>query len=370
MTATTDNTSVPGRFEELSPRKIILHVRHTGTYVLSRWWIILLVALLFGLGAGIYSFFKKPLYMAEATFVIDEEVTGNDKSSISLISEQLGLGAPFEAGTVFSSTTNIVELMQSRLLIERTLRSSVTVNGKNILFADFFLDSLDFRDEWMKETPYYHLNFLAPKKDEREMRFENGVMQNMYDLLTTKYITVDRKGKGTTIISVKCISTNELFSKYFLESWLKNVTEYYVETKTQRARLNVDFIQKRTDSIRNAYNGALYGRASYTDAHVNPARQTASVATEKQQTDVQLLKTSYVELVRSLESAKTTLMRDTPLIQYIDTPVLPLKITIPNLLKRFLIFFFVGGFLAVVYLVLRRTYRQIMDQPVAAETGA
>src|SRR5262249_7124256 len=152
--------------------------------------------------------------------------------------------------------------------------------------------------------------------------FENAIMANIYEVIKGTLIKINAKGQGSSIISVTCTSKHELFSKHFLEAWLNEVTQYYIDTKTQRSRINLELIQKRTDSVRTAYNGALYARATFTDAHLNPIRQTVNVSTERQQTDVQILKASYTELVQTLEVAKTNLMKDTPLIQYLDTPIL------------------------------------------------
>jgi hypothetical protein len=276
--------------------------------------------------------------------------------------EQLGLEPSADAGTFFSSVTNIVELMQSRLLIEKTLRRPVTLYGKTILYADFFLDSLEFRDKWMKSSPYYHINFSDTTKNGQEKLFESGIMRSIYEYIKGALIKIDTKGKGSSVISVTCTSKHELFSKYFLEAWLNEVTQYYIETKTLRARINLELIQKRTDSVRMAYNNALYARATFTDAHMNPIRQTVNVSTERQQTDVQILRASYTELVQTLELAKTNLMKDTPLIQYLDIPILPLKIVKPSLVKRFLLFFILGAVLAAGYFALARIYRQILEK--------
>jgi len=330
-----------------------------GRYILSKWWIILGAGILLGLAAALYSMTKKPQYIAEVTFVLDEEATQAPRSGISQLSEELGLGA--DAGGVFSSPTNIMELMQSRLLMEKTLRSTVQVEGKRVLLADFFLDSLEYREKWkMEKSPYYHIDFLKKNKDENEALYESGLIGSMCETLTKQNIKIEKKGKGTTIFAAQCISTHPLFSKYFLEELLHTVTQYYVERKTERAKLNVDFIQQRTDSVRQAYNIALYGRAEFADAFFNPSKQTPLVAREKQQTDIQILRASYVELTRSLEAAKTALMRETPLIQYLDMPVLPLKMLKSNLIKNTIVGFLLGAFLTAGILLFRKVMKAII----------
>ena len=215
-----------------------------------------------------------------------------------------------------------VELLRSRLLMEKTLRSSVMIGKKYIVLEDFFLDSLDYRDDWVILPQYKHVDFTRQGKPTDDTTlFANAILGKTYEILLRKLISVDKKGKGTSIVAVNCTSRNESFSKYFVEALMHNTEQYYVETKTQRAKINLSVISKRADSVKILYNSALYGKASFTDANVNPGRQVAVVPGESRQTDITILRAAYIDLARSIELAKTNLARDTPLFQYLDTPV-------------------------------------------------
>lgn len=349
-------------FDEFSPQKLILQIQSTGSYILSKWLFILLVGIILGVAGYVYSSSKEPTYVAEITFAMDEGAGHSARSDFSQLSEQLGMGQVLEAGGVFSSITNIIELMQSRLLVEKTLRSAVNINGKSIIFADFFLDSLHYREKWMADTSNNKLHLDVAKKNRQDSLFENNIIRNIYDLLTTKYIKVESKGKGTSIISVKCISENELFSKYFLEALIDKVISFYIDNKTQRAKLDVAFLQHRTDSIKNVFTGSLYGKAAFTDANINAVRQISTVAGDRQLADIQIQKTTYADLFKSLETAKTTLMKETPLIQYIDLPILPLKINKTAAIKVGMLFFIVGCFLTTAWFLLLKTYRHFVPK--------
>jgi cbb3-type cytochrome oxidase subunit 3 len=351
------------RFDEFSPKKLILLVHKAFRYLFSKWFIIFLVGLLLGGAYTAYCFYKKPKYTAEFTFALDDGAANSTSpnNSLSALSQQLGFESTYEAGGVFSSMTNILELMQSRFIIEKTLKRSVTPYNKQILFANFFLDSLGYRKKWMKGSPYYNIDFLKPNPTRAEEFFRNGIINNIFTFINTALIKIDKKGKSTTLISVTLTSENELFSKYFLEALIDEVSKFYVEIKTQRSKLQVNLIKRRTDSIRGAFGGALYSKAAFSDANINPVRQVAVVPVEKKQTDVQVLKETYVDLVKSLESAKTSLMQETPLFQYLDTPVLPLKSTSDNLMIKFFIFFIIGIVLTSFFLLARKFYRYLLQ---------
>ncbi len=342
-------------FDEFSPKKLIFQIRALLLYILSCWKIIFFVAFLFGLTAGLYSYLKNPTYVAEITFALDEGVSSPAKNDLSALEEEFGMVSS-TAGGVFSSVSNIVELIQSRLLIEKTLRSSVRINGKRIVFADFFLDSLDYRDKWIKG---YSLSFTGQGDSQTELK-KNAILRNIYETLTSQNLTIENKSAGSTIIAVNCTTENELFSKYFLEALLNEVTEYYTETRTQRSKINLQFLQRRADSIKREYNKTLYGRASFMDAHINTSRQIASVARDKQLTDIQILRTSYVELERSLDAAKATLLKNTPLFQFLDKPVLPLKKFNSSMIKNVLIFFLIGSFLTATFIAISKLVTSLL----------
>jgi hypothetical protein len=56
-------------------------------------------------------------------------------------------------------------------------------------------------------------------------------------------------------------STNELFSKYFTEALVKEVSDFYIDTKSKKSRENMLILERQTDSIRRELNGAITGVA-------------------------------------------------------------------------------------------------------------
>ena len=88
----------------------------------------------------------------------------------------------------------------------------------------------------------------------------------------------------------------------------------------------MDVLQRQVDSVRNALNGAIIGVANETDNvyNLNPAFNIKGAPSKKKQIDVQANTSILTNLVVQLELAKITLRKETPLIQLIDRPILPL----------------------------------------------
>lgn len=360
MSLESQNINSDRVFDEFSPKKLLFQLKSVIDYVISKWLIILLIAILCAIATYYYTILKKPTYLAVITFALDDGVAANTKSPYAKLEQEFGIELGTDAGGVFSSTSNIVELIQSRLLIEKTLKSTVTINKHKLLFADFFLDSLDYREKWTKNRPNSKINFNNNSKNPQEILFANSIINNIYELIITKYIKVEPKGAGTSILQVSCLTENQFFSKYFLEALLNQVTKYYIDTKTQRSKINLAFLQKKTDSVQVEYFNAMYGRASFSDAHLNPSKQVGVVTKDKQQTDVQILKNSYAELVKSLEAAKNNLNQETPLFQFLDIPVLPLKTFNANAIKNSFMVFIISIIIMAMSLFIKKVFQKLI----------
>ena len=109
-------------------------------------------------------------------------------------------------------------------------------------------------------------------------------------------------------------------------------------------------LERQTDSIRRELNGAIIGVAVANDNtfNLNPALNVRRAPSARRQVDVQANTAILTELVKQGELAKVTLRKDTPLIQIIDTPILPLHKEKFGLLKGMVI----GGLLASFLVVL------------------
>ena len=77
--------------------------------------------------------------------------------------------------------------------------------------------------------------------------------------------------------------------------------------------------------------------------------------------EVKVLNAMYLELVKNLEVLKMTLLEDTPIIQVVDYPILPLQsIKKPNLLG---VYFWLVGFLVTsFYIIVRKLINDALDE--------
>src|SRR5690606_31554335 len=158
-------------------------------------------------------------------------------------------------------------------------------------------------------------------------------------------------------------SPDPKFSKAFVETLIENASNFYIETRTRKAKENLAILTHQVDSVRQELNDAISGVAAAADANPNPNRafQSLRVGSQLRAVDVQANTAILTELVKNQELAKITLRNEKPVIQVLDKPILPLESDRIGKAKAIIIGGFLGGVLICLVLVMRHIYRQIMD---------
>lgn len=347
--------------DEISLKELIEKGKEWYQYLFSQWKTIVLAGIIGAcLGLG-YSFYKKPMYTATLSFALeDEKGAGGGLGSALGLASTLGLDLGGGGGSIFTGS-NLTELFKSRAMVEQTLLTPVLYKDKTISLAEMYIQENEWRENWEKRPHLKTIQFLPNSKREYFTRAHDSIMGVMYDNLSKTGLTVGQKDKKIAITTIDVNSTNELFAKYFVEALVKEVSDFYVMTKSKKARENMDILERQTDSIRRELNGAITGVAVANDNTfgLNPAMNVRRAPSARRQVDVQANTAILTELVKQSELAKVTLRKETPLIQVIDQPILPLKKEKFGKAKGIAMGGILAGFLMVLVLIVRRIFKQV-----------
>ncbi|HWZ34556.1 MAG TPA: hypothetical protein VNW51_00270, partial [Mucilaginibacter sp.] len=209
----------------------------------------------------------------------------------------------------------------------RALLTPVVLKNKKQTLADYYIDFSDLRKNWQNRPEVRNIHFLPGENASKFTLHQDSVLSLLYKSLIKNNLNVDKEDKKLNIITVTVNSTDELFSKEFAEVLTKEVSDFYIQTKTEKSSKNVAVLQRQTDSVRQMLNGAITGVATSLDVNPNPnpLLATLRVPSQHRQIDVQANSAILTQLVTNLEIAKMSLLQATPLIQVIDRPILPLE---------------------------------------------
>lgn len=339
--------------QEISLVDLIKTIKLYWNYLLSKWVIILIFGLLGATLGLLASFLTKPKYTAHLSFSLVEKTAGGG-GLLDLASSFGFSGMSGGSGNAFSGD-NLLEIIQSRYAIEKTLLTPVTYKGKTVNLVEAYIEFSDLREGWRKNKKnlaLQKLSYPVGQKRESFTRVQDSVLFAIYDsFIKSKSLTVVRKDKKVSIVNLDFESSNEIFTKLFIEKLMQQTYAFYKETKISQSRINISIMQHTADSIKALYEGSLYKSAGYSQVNINTALQFAAVPRIKQENNAQLYGTVYTEVLKNLETLKLDMYRETPIIQIIDIPRFPLKKERLGKAKGIITGGLIGGVVVVFYLL-------------------
>lgn len=349
-----DNTpqGSSNRNEDISLIDLIRKSKRFIQYLRGKLWLLFLAGLL-GLSGGlVYSIFAKPNYAAVYTFVLEEEDKGGF-SQYSGLASLAGIDIGGDGGGIFHGD-NIIELYKSHSMIGKTLLSTGVFNGKPQKLIDRYIDFNRLREKWDDKPELKNISFNGNPGSFN--RLQDSIIIDLIGTINKKVLNVDKPDKKLSIIEVDVYSKDELFAKEFANNIVNTVNSFYVFTKTKKQLQNVSILQKQADSVKSVLNSSITGVASASDAspNSNPALSILRAPSQKRQVDVQISSAVYAEIVKNLELSKIQLRKETPLIQAIDTPVLPLVVNKVGKIKALVLGFIAGIFICVLGLFVKK----------------
>jgi hypothetical protein len=346
--------------DEITLKEILLKAKEWYNYLLSQWKTIVLagiVGALLGLG---YSFYKKTIYTATLTYALEESKSSSGGLGSLASSFGLDIGSAGNNTGAFASA-NLMELFKSRTMVEQTLLAPVTQNNTTISLAEMYIQDKKWRDNWEEKPELKTLKFLPNADKAKFTRAQDSIFGVIYEDLSKNSLAIEQKDKKVAIGTITMKGTNEYFSQQFVLALTNTVTDFYIETKSKRAKENMDILVRQTDSIRGELNGAITGVAVANDNTfgLNPALNVKRVPSARRQVDVQANTAILTEIVKQAELAKVTLRKETPLIQVIDQPILPLPKEKLGKVNGIVLGGILAGFLTVLGLIVRRIFKEL-----------
>lgn len=342
------NIKVSNEKEEISVKEVITILKKWASYLFTKWKIIIPFVII-GLICGyLYAKSKRTQYLGQSTFVLDE---GSGRSSaMSGGLSFLGLDMGNSSAGLFNATNNIIWLYSTRLMLQKTLLTAVEYDGKKRMLIDWFIEENDLQKELNKSPAFKKVKFTSEGINPENLTLEqNTIIGICVNKIRKDYLNVGENKNTENIITVNFKSKDEHFSKMFTEEIVKNVNGYYIQTKIKKTTEEVAILQKKADSARRMMNSSIYQQASSVDAapNANPNLQILRVSPQKKQIDVQVESGIYMELMKNLESRRMALAKETPLIQVVDEPSLPL----PTLGTSVVLYTILGGILSSIMII-------------------
>jgi hypothetical protein len=347
-----ENTQYPYE-PEFSIKKLINDRVSDVKYVLQFRKALILVLIVGGLAGGLTAWLWTPSYTARLTFVVDDSKSTGGSGGLSALAGLAGLDmSGLGGGSGVLAGDNVQELVKSRKLIKATL---LTAYDSTQTLADRYAAVNKLNKKWLKYSADGKI-IRFPLNGVNNSRLQDSLLHEMSELILGSEFGIAKTDKKLGFFEVNVTMKDEKLAQLFCIRMIDQSTSFYISTKTKRLRDNINRLQNRVDSIGNILNRKTYAAAAANQStlDLNPAYTASNANIEVRERDKIVLSTVFSETVKNLEASKSMLAQETPTVQVVDEPELPLK---KNRLKysvAVLAGIFLFGLLFTFYKVLSR----------------
>jgi hypothetical protein len=320
--------------------------------LLKNWYYFLIVGLLAGI-AGIVHAYKQPiLYESRLSFALDEGGSSGGGGGLMGLASQFGLNIG-GSNDVFGGD-NIMMIIKSRRMIEQSLLSADSFNGKPQTLINYYLNNFDKQqnnDEVVKKPI---IRFPLGQTKASLSYQQDSVLYRLYLEFESDYITTWKPDKYLNIIEVKVVSRDEKFTKIFTNHLISETNSFYTEMRSKKARETLDILEQRVAEMKGRMNTSISEKATIQDANLNPVLSAAQAPAIKSQTNIQTYGAAYAEMFKNLELARYQYLKQIPLMQIIDNADYPMhKIKTGKIKTGFLFAIFAVAFSVLLFWLIR-----------------
>jgi uncharacterized protein involved in exopolysaccharide biosynthesis len=341
--------------QDIKLTEIILQVEKLYKTIITKWKLLVLVGFIGGVLGFVYASFQSPSYISRLSFMLNDKESGIP-SSLSSLAGLAGLSG----GGTSTSDDRIVFMASSRFIIANALLVKETINGKNDLLINHYIDFNKMVVGFASDTSLKDFERFTHTEQSQLTYAENKVMDMVIKIfIEGKMLTISAKKKtglvtqsaGIVLLDFK--SESEEFSKLFIENLYNKLSLYYINKSIERQLYNYTIIQRRADSIQDELLQTESSGAAFVDQNQNVVRMSRRMEGDRLRKRVEILNLMYGEDLKNLEIAKFTLENQTPSLIVVDSPTLPLEKKKMSRLKTAIGMAILLGFLAAMYVLFK-----------------
>jgi len=280
-----------------------------------RWYIVLVLILGFG-GGAIWGLLHPPKYKAEVMIAVEDDDSSGWQNLLQQFGIDMGGNNP---GGIFKGES-LVQLFKTRGQIERTLlREVVIIEGEK---PEVLANAVLRHSKLSKKEVFQNVTFTVNRESFTPL--QDSLLMLLHEEVRDEMMQVVKPENKLSIILLSITGSDKNLARALAVTAVENTAEFYVETLSKKARLNLEVLRREADSVNAVLNGNLGSSAYYSDVNVNPGRASLGVNQNRSLIDLQVSVALYGEIIKNLKLAEIGLRKETPLIQLVDMPSFPL----------------------------------------------
>jgi len=343
--------------DEIQLKDILIKLTDYKTYLFSKKFRIITISAFFFVLGIVFAISSDEKYTAELTFVVeDQQQGGGALGAMSGMASQFGFDIGGSSSSAFSQN-NILEFLKSRGVVEATLMQNRKVNKTDDLLIEHYLYLNKIKDTWEKNKDLNPVSFHGILTQDND-----SVSGDVWKSIIEDELVVELQSDAANIINLSYTSVNDEFSKMFVEALIEQMSKMYISHQTAQTNNTLDFLSSRADSVFMELEIAEEKFAKVKDINQRIVKASGRLKELQLMRRVEVLNAMYLEIVKNLEISKITLLNQTPIIQIIDKPILPLQIEKKSMAVLGLLGAFLGGFLSLTFFVFRKLFKDALSE--------
>lgn len=156
-----------------------------------------------------------------------------------------------------------------------------------------------------------------------------------------------KQGESSTSMKISVEMQDPQVAAQLTDSVVKSLTAYIVDYRTQKAKVDLKFVEERHKEAEVRYNKAQQTLAYFRDQNQNIILASAKTTEQNLQAEYNLAFNVYNTLSQQLEQAKMKVQEKTPVFKVMDPAKVPLQKSKPKTSLILVGMLFLGGFVGV-----------------------
>ena len=198
-------------------------------------------------------------------------------------------------------------------------------------------------------------------------RLENSVLKMLFSKVAggkdhDDGLLKSEKNDDSGIMTLNFIAKSEDLAIKFSNHMYEELSKFYIYKTTEKQKQRYDLTSLKTDSLKTLLDVSEYKLLKFQDRNRSITLRQYEAEQLKLQRQVQTLMIAHAEALKNKEIADFALKSKTPFIQTLDEPISPLFPNTKNYLSKIIVGLFLGGFVGTIFIVIRKIFREIMNE--------
>lgn len=339
--------------DEITLKEIIIYVKDYFAEIKSNWFWLFLFVLPF-LVYNLYTHYKDiPKYQSQIHFVVEGSsgVGGGIGGILGSIGIQKGSNLnPYKvlkvgksgrvlADVIFEGYNDSLSIANEIL---RVYNPSESWNSESMQFNNYLFRDTLYSDKDLKAFKKIHTLLWGDNAGSTNpiISFNMDDKTGVFNITSNAY---------TEELSIKITSTLYDKIKYFFEDEI-----------FERQKQTLEILESKLDSIEILKNSKMMQLASFEDSNYGLVSKKSSLRKSILSQEVQALNLAHIEVMKKYEISDITLKDQQPLFIEIDRTLSPLTVIKSNIYRKVILSLLYGIMLAIVFILLRKLYRDII----------